>query len=286
METLRYINENNSCCNFFIIYSSSFVDIIYIRLNEFDKALEIARQAYEKTNDPTLKAKIDELESGNISDSSNQPRKRAGYNNGVVAWYHIITYEKGRETGVTSYDASGKEMWHLEVLYDEKGNKIQSANCVIDTGKLIKNINTYDESGKLVRVDMYHYLNDGIPNADNYTMHDYHTFEYKDDKLWKTNIYSPIFDEENHQYIDQCELVSYTIHEYDDNNVLTKTTLFDIQGNIIGYVTYKNGKPFESIRYDDEGNVLMHIEYAYDDKGNLLYGLFTDQEGKTTRVEY
>ena len=39
---------------------------VYIRTNEFEKALEIAKEGYEATGDERLKEKIDMIESGDV----------------------------------------------------------------------------------------------------------------------------------------------------------------------------------------------------------------------------
>lgn len=78
---------------------------VYIRMNDFDKALEIAELGYKKTNHDLLKAKVDELRSGNVVDSSNQPRKTSNYYNGSLDWYHIYAYKMGKMVGVTAFNA-------------------------------------------------------------------------------------------------------------------------------------------------------------------------------------
>ena len=254
---------------------------VYIRQSDFDKALEIARLGFDKTGDDALKAKLDELESGNVNDSSNQQRKRSGYVNDVLTWYHITTYEKGRETGVTAYDASGNEIGHIDTLYDENGNRVQGAGYTGETGELDRITYTYDETGKFIRFDHYSIPTEERPDE----RHGYEIREYKGENLWKVSSYGEVADPVSRANSGEYQLYGYSIYEYDGNDNLTKTTWYDIYDKITAFGTYADGYAKEYIGYGADGEVSTHTEYFYDEDGNHTHSIRTDAEGNTTRIE-
>ncbi len=60
----------------------------YIRMGDYDKALEYAKLGYEKTGDERLKEKIDMIEGGNISDSSGRLIKMTWEEDGTDSFFH------------------------------------------------------------------------------------------------------------------------------------------------------------------------------------------------------
>lgn len=256
---------------------------VYIRLNEFDKALEIAELGYTKTGNDTLKAKIDEINSGNINDASNQPRKKTGYYNGVLAWYHIYTYDKGKQTGVTAYDAGGSETGHVATLYDDYGRQVQSAGYVINDGTLVRTKSTYDDSGKMIRQDMFHSPTEHRPNGNQ----DYFTFEYNNDgQLIKQSHYAQGYDSSGNQER-SFQLREYWVNTYDDNGNKISQIIYDSDDKEIGYSKFNNGRIVEEVRsWNDGGSVkTSKTEYVYDENGKELYSVHTDVEGNVTRIE-
>ncbi|CDX04954.1 Prokaryotic membrane lipoprotein lipid attachment site profile [Desulfitobacterium hafniense] len=256
---------------------------VYIRLNEFDKALEIAELGYTKTGNDTLKAKIDEIKSGNINDASNQPRKKTGYYNGALAWYHIYTYDKGKQTGVTAYDAGGSETGHVATLYDEEGRQIQDATYAINDGILIRTKSTYDDSGKMIRIDMFHSSTEDRPNG----WQDYQTFEYNGDgQLTKRSLYTYGYDNNGNQE-GSFQLREYWVNTYDDNGNQISQIGYDSDDKEIEYSKFDNGRLVEQVRSWNEGDGVKadKIEYVYDENGKRLYFVHTDAEGNVTRIE-
>ena len=58
---------------------------VYIRMGEYDKALEILRQSLDKTgNDESIAGKIAEMEAGTFADASGKTRKSCYYENGEL----------------------------------------------------------------------------------------------------------------------------------------------------------------------------------------------------------
>jgi hypothetical protein len=96
---------------------------VYIAQNDFGKAAEILQQGIDATGDESLQKRLEEINSGNISDYWGNQRKRSGYDaGGALQWYHVMDYKDGREIRCTSYDAAGTQIGQVEVLYDEQGN--------------------------------------------------------------------------------------------------------------------------------------------------------------------
>ncbi|CDX04955.1 Prokaryotic membrane lipoprotein lipid attachment site profile [Desulfitobacterium hafniense] len=252
---------------------------VYIRLNEFDKALEIAELGYTKTGNDTLKAKIDEIKSGNINDASNQPRKKTGYYNGVLAWYHIYTYDKGKQTGVTAYDAGGSETGYLDILYDEEGREVQGAKGVVNSGNLVRIKSTYDNSGKMTRQDWFY------PHG----IQTYTTYEYSDDgQRIKSYYYHPDGEYGNSGNQEGAfHLDGYSIYSYDENGNITSQISYDPRGKEVGCAIYKDGRIVESISRWNEGDNIKtsKYEFVYDENGKRIYQVYTDGDGNVMRIE-
>ncbi|CDX04953.1 Prokaryotic membrane lipoprotein lipid attachment site profile [Desulfitobacterium hafniense] len=256
---------------------------VYVRLNEFDKALEIAELGYTKTGNDTLKAKIEEINSGNINDASNQPRKKTGYYNGALAWYHIYTYDKGKETGVTAYDAGGSEMGHVATLYDDDGRQVQGATYYVTGGTLIRTKMTYDDNGKMIRQDMFHSPTEYMPNGDQR----YYTFEYNGGgQLTKQSHYTQGYDSNGNQD-GSFQLLEYSISTYDDNGNPTSEITYDSYGKEVGYSKFDNGRLVEHVCSRNDGDVvdIAKTEYVYDENEKLLHSVYTYTDGNVIRVE-
>lgn len=104
---------------------------VYIRTGEYDRAIEVLKDAMEKTNGAqSIASKLDELERGIFLDSTNNMRRRVGYDqDGSLSWYHTYTYdERNRLATAISFDALDRQTGHVDYAYDEVGN------CVVDIG--------------------------------------------------------------------------------------------------------------------------------------------------------
>lgn len=134
---------------------------VYIRRGEYEKAMEILKETLDKTGaDQSITDKLAELESGNVTDSSGNVRRRSGYDeHGALAWYHIFTYDgQGREASVTAFDAAGNQTGHVDLLYDEVGNQLTGYWWATD-GEIGSNVYEYDGNGNVVKET--HYESDG-----------------------------------------------------------------------------------------------------------------------------
>ena len=93
---------------------------VYIRQGDYEKAQEILERGFEKTGDQSISDKLEEIKAGTITDSSGKTRRKSGYDaTGSLAWYHTYAYDtQGRQSSVTSFDASGSQTGHVDIQYD------------------------------------------------------------------------------------------------------------------------------------------------------------------------
>ncbi len=129
---------------------------VYIRKNDFDKALEYAKKGFEKTGDERLKEKIDMIESGNIVDSRGLICKKTMYDadNHILYWQEFTYDENGLEKSVTSYDANGNQTGHVDC--DHSNPLLEVSYCTYsDSGKVFKSVTEYDESKRLIKTTYY-----------------------------------------------------------------------------------------------------------------------------------
>ena len=147
---------------------------VYIRQGDYDKAREVLEEGLAATGgDPDIQAKLDELDSGAVTDGAGRLRWRSGFDeNGDLAWYHVYSYdEDGWETGVTHYDGAGNELGHLDLTYDEDHRPVQTFAFSGSDGWLIRVENTYNEAGQVVREASYP-LDDHLATISEYTYDD------------------------------------------------------------------------------------------------------------------
>ena len=119
---------------------------VYIRQGDYDKALEILREALEKTgNDPSIADKITEMESGIFTDSSGNARQISSYDSdGTLLWRHVFTYDaQGRRASVTSYDGQNVQTGYVEMAYDGAGNQTVDYQYATDGGQVGRVEKTY-----------------------------------------------------------------------------------------------------------------------------------------------
>ena len=207
----------------------------YIGMNDFDAAREILEQGYELTQSEALKAKLEELDSGNIFDFWGNPRKRSGYDgSGNLKWYHIYEYDKKQTVSVTTYDASGAQTGYWDgYRYDEEGKVLRSiiydgdSGLVCGTSELI-----YDEQGHLSRSN--HLGLDG--SSQGYDTHEYDNAE----KLIVIRYYNADNDLQsyNEYAYDGDVCVGYTAYGADGTLLHRTEYRFNEQSKIVGEITY------------------------------------------------
>ena len=242
---------------------------VYIRLGDYDRALEILQEALEKTgNDPSVAGKIAEIESGNIKDSSGKLRRTSYFNeNGELVWYLEYTYNVDRtEACVTSWDAAGNQLDHLDLGYDEGRGVYVSFSLTMD-GRLYRYEIESDESGRTVKTTHYN---------ENGEINNYQTFQYDENgKVIRRDSYSP-----------DGTLTGYYVSEYNSDGREIKGSNYNADGSLFNYSTHEydsNGKLVQVSYYNGNGELTQYMVYrddeqgrwtdTYDGDGNLKYSL-------------
>ena len=229
---------------------------VYIRMGEYDKALEILRQGLDKTgNDESIAEKIAEMESGTITDASGKVRRTSGYDeSGALKWYWDHTYDaQGREATVTAYDASGSQMGFVELAYDEQGNPLRDYYYTPSSGEIGVVENTYDEAGN--RTGEVFYDLDG-------------TVEYRSSYTYENGL---VVREDT--YDSDGALRDYWLYEYDGQGRRIKRSNYDTDGSLNYYQTWEyneDGHVSVYTAYDENGERSWYHVYLYDEQGNYL----------------
>ena len=250
---------------------------VYIRQGEYDKAMELLRQALEKLgDDPDISDKLAELESDQVADSSGNIRCRSHYNgSGALIGYFTYTYDAdGSQKTVTAYDATGnqvdfgenirefgenttKETLYMEMIEpdsvwlqrvdseytdNEDGSSVEEQVYYDKDGSVLEHgRNYYDSEHRCIRIETYDL--DG-------SLISYNTFEYNESGQ----------EARYNQYMADGTLVGYTTIEYGENGRETRVNSYDENGQLHWY-TLKS--------YDDDGNYLG--DESYDANGVLQY---------------
>jgi hypothetical protein len=242
---------------------------VYIRMGEYDLALETARLGLEKTGDERLAAQAEALEAGNATDSSGNTRKASTYENGVLVWYYVQTYENGRRNGITTYDAAGGEISHVDILYNEQGEWSQTHTFTAG-GVLNRWVATFDGAGNRVRCDVY--------NGDG-EFFEYATYEYDgagivtketrfepDDTMKFYIVYEngPYGHIREDNFSPDGSLRNSTTSEYNDDGQRIKFSMFDKDGELYAYSIYEygaDGNMTKDTRYNADGTIDREMIY-------------------------
>ena len=250
---------------------------VYIRQGEYDKAMELLRQAMEKLgDDPDISDKLAELESDQVADSSGNIRRRSHYNgSGALIGYFTYTYNAdGSQKTVTAYDAAGNQVDYGENTWDQNGDVLRETyygECIGEDTVWLQRIDseyTDNEDGSSVEEQVY-YDKDGsvLEHGRNYydsehrcirietydldgSLLSYNTFEYNESGQ----------EARYNQYMADGTQVGYTTIEYGENGRETRVNSYDENGQLRWY-TLKN--------YDADGNYLG--DESYDANGVLQY---------------
>ena len=246
----------------------------YIRMGEYDKALETASKGYELTKDERLLEYINMLESGNVVRSDGKVMKRTAYDGeGAVLYYHEFTYDmQGLQDSITHYDCNHVFVSTIDLQYDEDGNwvvsyhyetesgKLTKVECSYENGLLISQkwdgeypgwiVCEYDEKDRMIK-EMH---GNGtstivIEEMSNYCINQYDKENHRIRREWYLKEAS---------YSTEYKLTTYWTWEYEDGEV-SKYSQYDGNGTLTWYEVY-----------DDEG------AYRYDANGNLI--MFTKNE--------
>ena len=220
----------------------------YIRSNDFDKALDIAKKGYEKTGDPALKEKIDMLEEGNVVDTRGLHYKETWYdeNNAVMCWYEYTFDKDGIQTTATGYGADGTKRGFVDLVSGDP-NKDISLMMYMD-GSLGKIVYEY-ENNKMVRASRYDKGDDVLT--------EYSEYEYDGDNRIET------------KYAPSGEVRGREILYYEGGKLVRDENYWFDEGEFkpSGYIVYEGNK---DIYYDSNGDMEFYIVSEYDENGNNI----------------
>lgn len=242
---------------------------VYIAQNDFDKAAEILQQGIDATGDESLQKRLEEINSGNISDYWGNQRKRSGYDaSGALQWYHVMDYKDGREICCTSYDAAGTQIGQVEVLYDAQGRETQDYGHCVDDGELVREKNIYDSQGRCSKSISY--------QADG-TMMEYCDFEYDGQGRCTKQIW----------YEPDGTVMHYWVKAYDAQGNCTKVTDYDADGTLAGYWVYEydaQGNRTKDAYYDADGALTGYSVNEYDESGKPVKWTDYNADGTVQNV--
>jgi YD repeat-containing protein len=262
---------------------------VYIRQGEFDKAREVLEAGLEKTRDPDILTKLEEFDSGNITDSSGLSRHVTFYDSeGNLLFYATYTYPNGLEN-ITTYDPEGNQIAHGKMIQDEHGNIVEGYGLNSDTGELFKVIEEYDENGNWVGSESYE--PDGTKSSrSEFIYNDQHQIvkEYRWDKDGRSYIWAYTYDAAGNRTEQiTCDLNGEPLY-------VSERYSYDSNGNKIEELHYYGPNEDWGARrvyeYDNFGNEISctylrpdgtidnyeEFSYEYDDNGNIIGGTFTD----------
>ena len=221
----------------------------YIGQNNFDAAREILVKGYDATGDQRLKAKIDEIDSGNIWDYWNNLRKASGFDSGGnLLWYHIYNYDGKQISGMTTYDPFGNKTGFWDgFLYDEEGRVTRYPTYGADDG-IVEGYSDFILDANGTSIQEIGYDLSGTILGHTETLYN------------KNGRPSEVLCYEN-------DGVAYTkdIIEYDEQDRPIKTTHLDsISGSVLQITYYyydKAGNMERVVIYDGDGNLMYQEEY-------------------------
>ena len=237
---------------------------VYIRTNDFEAALETAREGYEATGDERLKEKIDMIESGDIFASNGWQMKMSGYDGeGNLVFWHEYTYNlKGQMASVTKYNADGVQEQYFELTYDEEGRIVIGCSTGSKSGEISKV--GYEYGDHSIRHIWYEGISDRVK-------------EYAEEEL----------DDQGHtlkttRYNAEGEYLKTKIYTYDEAGRVAKQEDLDKNGELLYYYVRlydQDGKMIQSQHFDAEGNLTSYFEYIYDEEGKRVCDRCYDRNG-------
>lgn len=217
---------------------------VYIVQGGFDAAEDILRQGLALIDDASLRARLEELESGNVKDYLGRTTKYTGYNaDGSIQSYAVYTYDENGDYERISYGANGNILGY-EMLRSadtvEGGYERQVE--IYDSERVMtgREVLSYDASGRVIRSSSY----DGEGNLSSYSVRDY------DENGFMTASYFYVPSDDNFR--------SYSLFSYGNNGELIQVSVYDADGALIEYIQYD---------YDENGNRVR--ENFYDANGEL-----------------
>ena len=244
---------------------------IYIRQGNYEDALEILNEGLEKTGgNEEIAAKIAEIESGNITDSSGNVRRRNGYDaSGALIWFHEFTYSAdGKQSSITSFDMNGNQTGHVDLAYDEEGLPFVSYVYYYEDGAVGKIVYERDSAGQIVKEETY----DAQGELGGYCINEYDTV-------------GNMIRQEN--YTSDGELEGTEEYEYNGQGQRIRRSYYDIDGTLSWYDTYEydsDGHRKRYDNYDSDGQLSWYQIDLYDEAGNWIGYEEYDGDGNLTRT--
>ena len=237
---------------------------IYIRLGEFDRALEIARRSYDAAGGESLRDKVQSLESGNVLDSEGRVRRARYYYGDELLFYLVRSYSQRFLTAVTTFDPAGNVIDHVNITHDEYGNQLQTFTISpgrVNTGRLGILENTFNSAGQLIRQDylgtggftLFEYSENGVLSR--------RTWYRSDGSVSHYTIFNSQGGQERCNWFDSYgQLESYFIYEHNPEGQVIRTSEYRADGTLIWFAV---------IERDETGRVLSRT--SYDADGNITY---------------
>ena len=243
---------------------------VYIRQGDYDKALEVLREALEKTgNDQSIADKLAEMEGGSFTDSAGNIRRESEYDeNRNLIYYLSYAYDsQGRRTSMSSFDAGGTQLGHVDYVYDQAGNQIVGGKTFsMNDGRLCVVEYEYDAAGN--RTKLTNHVSDSLDSAVERAIQ--YTYDGEGNRIRED------------WYDGQGNLELYETFVYDASGREVKNERYDPDGTMECYWSYEydgQGNKIRTELYGADGAMLTYYIYSYDDAGNCLSQEYYEADG-------
>ena len=234
---------------------------IYIRVGEFDRALEIARRGYELTGDAALHDMVQALESGTVRDSEGRVRRSRHYEGGEFVFYALRSYVQGRWTTITTIDPAGNVIAHGDIIHDERGNML-TFFAPMGSGRMERVERTYNDAGQRIRSDQFSSI-DG-------RFFQFFLYEYGADGVRTRSI----------RHNSDGTMVGYTL--FNSQGLPERISQLDRDGQLTSYAILEHdfeGRVIRSANYWADGTLNQVGVWEYDDAGNLISETWYNADG-------
>lgn len=230
----------------------------YIRMGEYDLALEWAEKGYELTGDDQLAEKTEMIKSGNIRRWDGQTVKMTQFDaNGNVTWWHEYTYDReNREDSVSHYNADGNLVKTLPCTYDEAGNVSEGYRWNSNTGEVKRSVYSYEEGIRVSEVEF---------GSDDTTIEGWVIYENNEEG----KVMRYITGSGSH-IGEKTEITGYYECVYDENGELVKRSVYDSNYKLLMYhIWERDGRNKKDAEYDADGNLRWYETREYNEEGKV-----------------
>ncbi len=208
---------------------------VYIRQGDYEKALEILKIGMEKAEgSQTISDKINEIERGIIADSSNNIRRKNGYDTeGHLVSYSLYEYdEQSRRCGWENWSYEGYSDGYNEGMLLESPHLVNYAEVTFNSGNLPDQNRFYDADGTFLDYDTFVYNDLGLKVEQ---------YRYRADGT-RECYFLFYYNEKNQEvryegYNADGSMYGYWISEYDEDGNFVRETEYGLGGTIQGYRT-------------------------------------------------